>query len=192
MRIPATYAALLALGVSAFAAPPPVIKKAADFIIAEPSGKQTPLSSYKGKVVVVEFLYTTCPHCQAESQMLTKLYREMGPRGLQVAGVAFNDNASILVPEFVRKTGAPYPIGVATQTTILNYLGFSIVDRYVVPQVMVIDRNGNVRAQSPVGGDVNLQTEEYMRNLIDTLLKEPAGAAPATTKAPAKTSASVH
>src|ERR1700735_4052910 len=101
MRISATFAALLALSVSAIAAPPPVIRKAPELTIAEPSGKQTLLSSYKGKVVVCTFIYTTCVHCQRETQMLTKLYKEMAPRGLQIVGIAFNDNAPILVTDFI-------------------------------------------------------------------------------------------
>src|SRR5665213_815294 len=98
MRILAT---LLALGITAMAAAPPVIKKAPEFTITEPSGKQILLSSYKGNVVVLSFIYTTCIHCQDESRMLTKLYREMGPRGVQMLGVAFNDNAAVLVPGFI-------------------------------------------------------------------------------------------
>jgi len=58
---------------------PPVPRKAPEFTIVEPSGKPTLLSSYKGKVVCVEFLYTTCPHCQAASQVFSKMQRGIGP-----------------------------------------------------------------------------------------------------------------
>jgi len=182
-------AAFISLAVSAFAQPP-VIRKAPEIVVAEASGRKTPVSAYKGKVVVVEFLYTTCPHCQKESQMLTKLYREMASRGLQVVGVAFNDNAAVLVPSFIQEFNVPYPIGAANSDTVMGYLGFSVMDRYVVPQVMVIDRNGNVRAQSPPQGDEKLQDETFMRNLLSSLLKD----GPATSgKGSAKTTASaVH
>src|ERR1700688_2163685 len=98
----AAIAPLMALAVSALAMPP-VPRKAPELTIVEPSGKQTLLSSFKGKVVVIEFLYTTCPHCQAASQVFTKLQRELGPRGFQAVGVAFNDNAQMLVPQFVQQ-----------------------------------------------------------------------------------------
>lgn len=49
--------------------------------------------------------------------------------------------------------------------------------RWSVPQVVVIDRKGNIRAQSPAQGDPNLQMETYMRDLLDTLLKEPTASA---------------
>lgn len=164
-------------------------RKAPDFKITEPSGKSFQLSSLHGKVCVLEFLYTTCPHCQRESQMLTKLQKEMGPRGLQVVGVAFNDNAAVLVPGFVSQLGVTYPVGYSTVDAVLGYLGVSQMERWVVPQVVVIDRKGMIRAQSPALGDPNLQDEAYMRNFLDNLLKE---GAPATKARTAKTSARVH
>ncbi len=183
MRI---LASVLAFGITAMAAAPPVIKKAAEFTITEPSGKQLLLSSFKGNVVVLTFIYTTCPHCQDESRMLTKLYKEMGPRGLQVLGVAFNDNAGILVPGFVEQFGVPYPIGASAREPVLSYLGISdsVMVRWSVPQIMVIDRKGNIRAQSPLQGDPNLQQEAYMRNLIETLLREPGPTTSSSAKKP--------
>jgi peroxiredoxin len=173
MRI---VAALLTLGALALAgSAPPVVRQAPDVTVVEPSGNKIPLSSLHGKVVVLTFMFTTCPHCQAESQMLTRMLKDMGPRGLQVLGVAINDNAAILVPGFVQQYGVGFPVGAADKSVMLNFMGFSEMVRWAVPQVAVIDRKGNIRAQSPYQGDPNLQTESYMRDLLDTLLKEPAG-----------------
>ncbi|HUS08713.1 MAG TPA: TlpA disulfide reductase family protein, partial [Bryobacteraceae bacterium] len=58
-----------------------VPRKSPDFAIQLPGGKQVQLSQYRGKVVALEFLYTTCPHCQAASRLMTKLHAEYGPRG---------------------------------------------------------------------------------------------------------------
>jgi len=64
-------------------------------------------------------------------------------------------------------------------------------ERFVVPQVLIIDRKGVIRAQSPPLGDANLQDEGYLRKMIEGLLKEapakPMAAKPAAapaTKAP--------
>jgi thiol-disulfide isomerase/thioredoxin len=126
----------------------------------------------KGKVVVLDFIFTTCVHCQAETQMLERLYKEMQPKGLQVLSVAVNDNAAVLVPGFVQQFGVPWPVGYAPRETLLKYMGFSEMDLWVVPQVVVIDRKGMIRAQSPVKGDANLQSETYMRDLLNKLLAE--------------------
>src|SRR5882762_3727113 len=151
MRTFASLALLAAVTVSAaFAHSAPAPRKAPDFTLVEPSGKQTPLSSFKGKVCVLTFILTTCPHCQKESEMLTKLYKEMAPRGLQVIGVAVNaDNAAILVPQFVQQFGVAYPVGFATQDAMKSFMGISEMERWSVPQLAVIDRKGMIRAQSP-------------------------------------------
>ncbi len=181
-------AVTVTLALSAWAAQP-LPRKAPEFNIVEPSGKQSLLSSYKGKVVVLAFMHTTCSHCQRESQVIAKLYKELGPRGFQPLGVTFNDNAAALTPGFVQEFNIPYPVGSSGPDPVLSYLGFSVLDRWVVPQLVVIDRKGMIRAQSPAQGDSNLQDENYLRNLIDGLLKE--GATSGTKKpspAPKKTS----
>jgi peroxiredoxin len=165
-------------------AQPQLPRKAPELTISEPSGQKTLLSSYKGKVVVIAFVNTGCPHCQRECQMLTQLFKETKPSGVQMLGVAFNDNAAALVPAFVKDYGVGFPVGSAMPDTVVNFLGFSIMDRYVVPQVAVIDRKGMIRAQSGPQGDPNLQDAGFLKNLIDTLAKE--GATTTTSKAGAK------
>ena len=176
MRI---LAALLSLSTLALAGTaPPVIKASPDFTVTEPSGKQITVSSQRGKVVVLTFMFTTCPHCQNEAQMLTRILKDMGPRGLSVLGVAFNDNAAVLIPGFVQQFNVGFPVGASERQAVLNYLGISEMVRWSVPQVVVIDKKGNIRAQTTAtSGDPVLQSEAPLRELLDTLLKEPAGGA---------------
>jgi len=178
MRTITTTAALCLLGFAAVTplanAQPPLPRKAPEITIVETSGNKIPLSSYKGKVVVLALISTTCPHCQKECEMLTQLYSEMKPKGVQMAAIAFNDNAAMLVPGFIRDHGVMFPVGSAKLETVLDFLGFSVMDRYSVPQVAVIDKKGMIRAQSPPGGDANLQDMAFLRNLINNLLNEGA------------------
>src|SRR4051812_46689212 len=87
----ATLALFLALGLSVQAAAP-VPRPSKEFTVVTPQGPQILLSSLKGKVVVVQFLATWCPHCQRFSQILTQINTEFGPRGFQAVGVAFDDD----------------------------------------------------------------------------------------------------
>jgi peroxiredoxin len=190
-----TIASATVLGLLGFAAvtpfanaQPPLPRKAPEITIVEPSGNKIPLSSYKGKVVVLALVSTICPHCQKECEMLTQLYSEMKPKGVQMAAIAFNDNAAVLVPGFIRDHGVMFPVGSAKQETVLDFLGFSVMDRYNVPQVAVIDKKGMIRAQSGPMGDTNLQDMAFLRNLINNLASE--GAATSGKAAPtAKTAA---
>lgn len=173
MRFAASFAALLSLSVASFAMPP-LPRKAPELTIADLAGNQTLLSSYRGKVVVIEFLATTCIHCQHATEMFIKLHKELGARGFQPIGIAAYDNSPQQVNAFVRQFAPTYPIGIANNDTVVNYMGFSLMDRVMVPQIVVIDRKGMIRAQSPPQGDPNLQDEGYLRNLIVSLLKESA------------------
>lgn len=180
--------AFVALTVSAFAGPP-VPRKSPEFTITDPAGKQILLSSYKGKVVVMPFMFTTCPHCQREAQMLTKLQQEFASRGVVVLGTIFNDANGPMATQFVREFNIGFPVGYASRDQVTSYLGLSVMDRWVVPQVAIIDRKGNVVAQSAATGTPELQDEVYLRNLIDKLAKEGAASSSAapTAKGPAKT-----
>jgi cytochrome oxidase Cu insertion factor (SCO1/SenC/PrrC family) len=84
-------------------------RQAPEYAFALPSGQQELLSKYKGKVIVLEFLLTTCPHCQNSCRILSKLNSELGPKGFQPLGVAINPEAD--VNDFVKKFGVNFPIG---------------------------------------------------------------------------------
>jgi peroxiredoxin len=163
-------------------------KPSPEFAIRYSDGSQKLLSSFRGKVVCIEFLHTTCPHCQHASQVFSQLFTEYGGKGFQPLGVAWNDMASLLVPDFIREFKVNYPVGFAPREEVLTYLGFSEVERTVVPQLVWIDRKGVVRSQTPAVGDETLLKEPYWRQMVDTLIKEP-GPAASHKAAPHRTSA---
>lgn len=154
---------------------PPVLRKSPEFVIKFNDGHQMLLSSLKGKVVALLMVHTTCPHCQHTSQVFTELYKEYGPRGFQPVDAAFNTMANLYVPDFVKNYGIGYPVGFSTPEEVMAYLGYNIMERYTVPQIVWIDKKGNIRSQTPLSGDdPQYYTEGYWRNMIETLLKEPA------------------
>jgi len=173
----------------------PVPRPTKEFTIILPSGQQNLLSSYRGKVVMVAYMFTTCPHCQALSKVMTKLQQELGPRGFQAVGVAFNDEVNTpnnagnaqVTANFVSQFGVGFPVGYAPRSSVLSYLGVSDIESWVVPQIAIVDRKGVIRAQSAARGSVDLQTETYLRKYLGDLLSEGAPAKSSTpSKGPAK------
>src|ERR1700677_3879865 len=166
---------------------PPVLRKSPEFVIKFVDGKQMLLSSLKGKVVALLMVHTTCPHCQHTSQVFTELYKEYGARGFQPVDAAFNTMANMYVADFVKNFNIGYPVGYSSPEEVMAYLNYNVMERYTVPQIVWIDRQGNIRSQTqPAGEDATLYTEGYWRNMIETLLKEPATAAPVHHAAAAK------
>jgi len=180
MRVLAATA-FVAFTVSAFAIPP-VPRKSPEFTITDPSGKQILLSSLRGKIVVMPLMFTTCPHCQREAQMLTKLQQEFAGRGVVMIGTVFNDANAAMAAQFVKEFNIGFPVGYATRDQVISYLGLSVLDRWVVPQVAILDKKGNIVAQSAATGTPELQDEAYLRNFLDKLVKE---SATSSTGAPA-------
>ncbi len=188
MRKLASMAILLGFGVSPLLATAPVPRKSPELRFLDASGKQKLLSAFNGKVVVIEFLLTNCPHCLRVAHTINKLHRELAPRGGFLAlGIAFDNGISrTVVADFVRQLGITFPVGYTSSDKVDNFLGRAAMERFQVPQIAVIDRAGVIRAQSPWRGDPNLENENYLRNLINSLLKEgaPAGNTKKTTPPP--------
>ena len=174
------------------AAPPPVPRPARELEVDQPNGKHLLLSSYKGKVVVIQFLSTTCPHCQAFSQVLTKLQNEYGPKGFQALGGAFNEATDAMVTNYVNQYHVGFPVGVMLRDTVMNFMGFSLLEQLVVPQIAVIDRKGQIREETeakPISSPP-LQNEQHLRGLIEKLLAEGSAtskSAPSTSPSTAPT-----
>jgi peroxiredoxin len=147
-------------------------------------GREALLGQYKGKVVVLEFLLTTCSHCQVCSRTMEKLSKEFAGKGVQMIGIAINEGADKLVPAYIQQLGLQYPVGWNTNSQVpIDFLQHPIMTRMMMPQLVFIDRAGIIRAQYP-GSDAFFQNEEKnMREMIQKLLKPAAPSKPAAKKA---------
>jgi peroxiredoxin len=176
MRSIASLAILLALGFPAVAAAP-VPRQAPEITILDRLGQETALSSLKGQVVVIEFFLIRCAGCLRMAQTINKLHGEMAGRGFRPIGIVFDDGVSEpVVRDLVQLLKLNYTVGFATADEVDRYLGREITERLQVPQVVVIDRAGVIRAQSRPTGEANLTDETYLRNLVRELLDEGAPA----------------
>src|SRR5215216_6447227 len=94
------------LACAAFVQAQEIPRPAMDYVITLPNGQTTSVGKYKGKVMAVEFLLTTCPHCQKTSRALSQATKEFGAKGFQALGVAINPNPE--VPKFIQDFGVNY------------------------------------------------------------------------------------
>jgi thiol-disulfide isomerase/thioredoxin len=162
----------LLTGVALFAADSSSLRKAPELTFSLPGKGTQQLSQYRGKVVALEFIFTTCPHCQAASKVMTKFQEEYGARGLQAIDIAVNANADLLVDNFVKEYKVGFPVGWVSQEQMTAFMGFTD-GRFVVPQLALIDRKGVIHYQTPGKEDDNwdkLMTEDSIRAHIEELL----------------------
>lgn len=155
----------------------PVPRKAPELPFFDRSGKAISLSSFKGKVVALEFFFMGSLHCVRVAQTLNMLNDKLGSRGFQAVAVAFSaqhttaDAATVDI--FEQSYRLAFPVGYTDQENVDRFLGRSKDDNVNIPQVVIIDRAGMIRAQSGNRpGDPKLEDGDSLRGLIDGLLKE--------------------
>src|SRR5260370_7831091 len=101
MRIlPVAALVLSALALQAEA--PPALRHSPELVLRYNDGHQALLSSYRGKVIGLLFVHTTCPHCQHISQVFTQIQKEYGPPGFQPLDVPFNKTPNLSIPTFLK------------------------------------------------------------------------------------------
>lgn len=106
------------------------------------NGEPIKLSSYAGKVLVVNLWATWCGPCRLEIPELVKLYKEFRGQGLEVVGLSTeNPDASAEgVRRFVQDYDVNYRVGWATADVALTLMQ----GRDAIPQSFVIGRDGRV------------------------------------------------
>ncbi|MGB9611206.1 MAG: peroxiredoxin family protein [Bryobacteraceae bacterium] len=152
-------------------------KPAPELTIIMNSGEHLLLSRFRGKVVVLEFLLTTCPHCQSCSAIMQKLYAELGDRVFQPLGAAINPNsmteARMLVPAYVSSLGLKFPVGWTPREQAYAWLeAQNTQGPMYFPQVVFIDKKGIIRYYFPGGDEFYRNEEANMRRLILELSRE--------------------
>jgi len=152
-------------------------RKSPELTITKTSGEQVLLSSFKGKVVVIEFMFVGSPHCLRLAEMLNKVQGDLGSRGYQSIAIAFGPNSDqAMVSHVAERLALSYPVGYSTSGDVDSYLGREGSEKLKIPQMVVIDRKGLIRAATGGGADTRLEDEAALRTLVDSLLKETASA----------------
>ena len=165
-------------GMLAAAQPPQQAKQPAKaqpktFTILRPN-KEAPLKleSYRGKVVMLVFILTTCPHCQEFTKELIPIAKEYAPRGVQILECAINAEAEEAVPGFVRQFQPPFPVGYNTQAKVDEYF-----KTFYVPHAVFLNRAGKVVGDYDGNSDFMMKNPETnTRAELDKLLKPAAPA----------------
>jgi len=109
-----------------------------DFTLPLLGGENVSLSSYKGKVVILNFWATWCPPCRAEMPSMETLYKSFNGQGLEILAVDIGED-SPTVQKFVRSNGYTFPILLDSSKKISSIYGIK-----AIPTTYIIDREGKI------------------------------------------------
>jgi thiol-disulfide isomerase/thioredoxin len=138
------------------------------------------LKQYQGKIVMVAFIFTTCPHCQALTRSIAPMAREYAPKGVQFLECAFNEQASkdsaTVVPEFIRSYQPGFPMGWALDASVKSFLQIPIMGNqlFYVPHLVFIDRQGVIQGDYAGESEFMKNPEVNIRAELEKMLKAPA------------------
>jgi thiol-disulfide isomerase/thioredoxin len=111
-------------------------RPARDFSLPDLQGKRESLSSYKGKLILLDFWATWCDPCREEIPELKNLYAKYRDRGFVIVGVALDFDGKASVAPFVREAAIGYPVLLGEG---LAPPGYEVSG---IPTAYLIDRRG--------------------------------------------------
>ncbi len=111
-------------------------------LILEPDPKSFPLSSLKGKVVVLDFWATWCGPCRESIPEVERIFQKYKGKAIQFVGVSEDDPSTAgNIPRVQQSLGMTYPIMIANKAP-------DIAEKYSIgsiPALYVIDKEGKIR-----------------------------------------------
>ncbi len=139
-------------------------KIAPDFNLEDSTGALIKLSSYKGRVVLLDFWATWCTGCKHEIPWYMEFQDKYKKSGLSAIGMSLDDDGWKSVKPFLQEHKINYPIVIGDWGDMRKRFGFNSM-----PATLLIDRDGKV-ADLHVG----MVDKEAFEREIQTLLKEAA------------------
>jgi thiol-disulfide isomerase/thioredoxin len=113
------------------------------FALADRAGKATPIASFGGKSLIINFWATWCAPCRSEIPLLETLHSEWADREVSVVGIAVDYRDKVL--EFADRFKIGYPLLIGEQDALDAAAAFG-VQSPVFPFTVFTDRRGEVVA----------------------------------------------
>lgn len=133
---------------------------APDFTLKDIHGNTFRMSDLKGKVVILNFWATWCAPCKVEIPWFIDMYNASKGQGLEVVGVAMDEEGLGVVKPFSEKYKMNYRVLLGNDNVATQFGGI-----YGLPTTFIIDREGQVR-EKHVGLVSRQVYEEAVKKLL--------------------------
>jgi thiol-disulfide isomerase/thioredoxin len=112
-----------------------------EFTLGDRTGKPTPVSTWRGKSLILNFWATWCAPCRREIPLLESLHGEWAARGVEVVGVAVDYRDKVVAYADELRIAYPLLIGEQDALDVAAKLG---VESPVFPFTVFTDGQGEV------------------------------------------------
>jgi thiol-disulfide isomerase/thioredoxin len=126
------------------------------------SGQAQRIDQWKGRVLVVNFWATWCPPCREEIPAFIRTQEKLGPKGLQIVGIAVDQLDKVKPYAAEMRINYPVLVGDLEAIELARQAGNRLGG---LPYTIILDRKGNV-VKTELGG-VN---QEKLERIVLPLL----------------------
>lgn len=136
--------------------------QAPDFALISIDGDRVSLSSFIGKVVILEFWYSWDPLSKKQAEYLQYIKDVYGKRGVVILAVVMDEGSLYPTKLFTKKIGITYKVLIGEKYVYKLYGGIRSF-----PTIFIIDRQGRI-----YGKGFGLQKLDVLETAILKLLEE--------------------
>ena len=145
-------------------------RRAPGFSLADSHYQQHDPQDYRGKVLIIDIMLTTCPVCTKLADTLVEVKKKYGDQIGILSIVTLPDNFQT-GDKFAAEHEITWPLLFDTGQVLMSYLKVTPANPQVhFPHLFIIDKEGTIRSDFE-GTDDPFLTLEGMSKEIDTLLK---------------------
>lgn len=133
-----------------------------DFVVADTTGNPVALSSFKGKILLVDFWASWCAPCRKENPSVVNLYKKYKDKGLEILSVSLDEDRAKWV-KAINDDGLAWRHG-----SELKGWNSSFVPLYGIqgiPFTVLLDREGKVIATKLRGPSLEKKLEELFSSV---------------------------
>jgi peroxiredoxin len=130
---------------------PKVLMAAPYFTLPDTDNNSVRLRDHRGKVILLFFTATWCPHCRKAVPDLNALYDNYGDKGFVILSIFVEDTPK--VKTLAKTLNASYPILIDNGSVMKKY-GVA-----AIPEFILIDRVGRITKRMRVGLTFNIKKE---------------------------------
>ncbi len=142
----------------------------ADFELLD--GTKFKISDKKGKVLLLNIWGTWCGPCREEMPHLVELQARYGSQGFEVVGLNIGDGSgqpepNDLIKSFAERMKVNYTIARSPNSSTIHF--YQISKQQVVPQTLLVDREGHLRGVFVGGGQ---RVMDSMKATVEKTMNE--------------------
>lgn len=133
---------------------------APDFTLPDKDGNNTTLSTFQGKMVLIDFWASWCHFCRDENPELVALYADYKAKGFEIIGVSIDTDRSSWL-NAVNADGIEF-----VQLSDLKGMESPITNAYGVlsiPKMLLIDEEGKILLITSKAAEVSVIVKEKLK-----------------------------